>query len=73
MIQQDDAGPEREAWDYEIFVRHYNERAHERGGWEYDFPRSGPSPEKLRGYYESPIWDSLRDFALTRYELDQEV
>ena len=73
MIRPDDAAAEGEAWDYEAFVRHYNGFAHERGGWEYDFPRSGPSPEKLRGYYESPIWDSVRDFALTRYQLDQEI
>ena len=73
-MTQDDAAPEREAWDYDVFVRHYNAFAHARGGWEYDFPTSGPSPEKLRGWYEpASIHDDLRDFALTRYQLDQEV
>ena len=64
--------PERESWDYEQFVRHYNEIARERGGWNYD--RDGPSPEKLQSWYDvGPIWSSLRDFALTRYQLDQEI
>lgn len=64
--------PQREAWDYEAFVRHYNEIARERSGWEFD--RAGPSPEKLQAWYEgAPIWSSLRDFARVRFELDQQI
>ncbi len=64
--------PEREAWDYEAFARCYTDIARQRGGWEFD--RGGPSPEKLQHWYESTtLWDSLCDFALTRYQLDQEI
>jgi hypothetical protein len=64
--------PEREAWDYDVFVRRYNETARQRGGW--DFDPTGREPEKLCGWYESsPLWSSLADFALTRYQLDQEI
>ena len=63
---------EREAWDFKAFVRHYNEIARERSGWEFD--PGGPSPEKLRAWYEgTSLWSSLRDFANTRFQLDQEV
>jgi hypothetical protein len=61
----------REAWDYAAFVRHYNEIAREFGGWNFD-PTYLPE-EKLRGYYESPIFDSLRDFARVRFQLDQQM
>ena len=64
--------PEREAWDYEVYARCYTEIARERGGWEFD--PGGPSSEKLQGWYElTSVWDSLRDFALTRFQLDQEL
>lgn len=63
-------GP-REPWDYDLFVRHYNEIAKERGGWVW--PKE-ISAEKLQGWYvDGSIWAGLRDFALTRYQLDQEV
>ena len=63
----------REAWDFEQFVRHYNEVAGERSGWMFD--RGGAlTEEKLRGWYESTsLWSSLLDFAQTRFQLDQEV
>ncbi|MEP7003956.1 MAG: hypothetical protein ABI888_05390 [Chloroflexota bacterium] len=64
--------PGREPWDYDAFIRHYNTFARERTGWVYD--QSSPSAEKLRGWYESSaLWDSLLDFAETRYQLDQQV
>jgi len=67
-----DALPEREAWDYEAFIRCYNEVARQHCGW--DFDRLGPSPEKLRGWYESTtLWSSLCDFARTRFQLDQQI
>ncbi|HET7699733.1 MAG TPA: hypothetical protein VFM06_02565 [Candidatus Limnocylindria bacterium] len=67
-----DGGAEREAWDYDVFVRHYDEIASELGGWMFD--REGPSPEKLREWYETaPIWETLRDFARTRFQLDQQM
>lgn len=62
---------EREPWDHEAYARHYAEIARQRGGWQFD--ADGPSPEKLRGWYESVLFDSLYDFALTRYQLDQEI
>ncbi len=67
------AQPEREAWDYEAFIRHYNDLAHKHGGWEFD--RNGYTPEpKLRAWYEeSALYDSLLDFARTRFELEQQV
>lgn len=40
-----------EPWDYEAFVRHYNEFAREFSG--YDFDPTGMPEEKLRGYYEA--------------------
>jgi len=62
----------REPWDYEAFVRCYDAIALERSGWKFD--RSGPSPENLRGWYDSTgMWDSLCDFALTRFQLDQQI
>lgn len=64
--------PAREAWDYEKFVRHYNEIASEYGGWMFD--PGGPSPETLQAWYEgAPIWDSLRDFARIRFQFDQQM
>jgi hypothetical protein len=64
--------PDREPWDLDAFVRHYDELAREFGGWSFD--RSGPSPEQLQQWYESTaMWDSLRDFARTRFQLDQQV
>ena len=69
MLQTMDAG-EKEVWGLEAFVRAYNAIAKERGGWVWP---GEISPEKLRAWYESPIWDSLRDFAVTRYQLDQEI
>lgn len=66
------AGTPREGWDYEAFVRAYNEIAREHGGW--DFDRGGPTEAQLRGWYESTsLWTSLRDFARTRFQLDQQV
>ena len=62
---------EREPWDYEVFLRCYNAIARERSGWNFD--PLGRDPEKLRGWYESAVWDSIQDFALTRYQLDQEI
>jgi hypothetical protein len=48
----------REPWDFEAFVRYYNEIAREHSGWNFD--PSGPSPEKLRAWYEdSTLWSSL--------------
>jgi len=62
---------EREVWNFEAFARAYNAIAKERGGWVWP---GEISPEKLRAWYGSPpIWNSLRDFALTRYQLDQEI
>lgn len=61
-----------EPWDYEAFVRHYNEFAREFSG--YDFDPTGMPEEKLRGYYEAaPLWESPRDFAHTRFQLDQQI
>ncbi len=72
MASEHDREAVREPWDYEVFIRRYNEIARERTGW--DFDRSGPSAEKLRGWYESTtLWTSLSDFALTRFQLDQEI
>lgn len=69
--EPDVAGP-REPWDYEAFVRCYDEIAREHGGWMFD--RAGPGPEKLRGWYESTsLWLSLCDFARTRFQLDQQM
>ncbi len=65
------AAPPREAWDYDAFVRHYNEFAREFGGWNFD--ATGMSEEKLRGYYDSQLFDDLRDFARTRFQLDQQM
>jgi len=62
---------EREPWDHETFLRCYNAIARERGGW--NFEPVGREPEKLRAWYEIGIWDSIRDFALTRFQLDQEM
>ena len=62
---------EREAWDFEAYVRCYTQIARQRGGWVFD--PDGPSPEKLQGWYESVLWESICDFALTRYQLDQEI
>ncbi len=63
---------EPEPWDYEAFVRHYNELARESGG--YDFDRASMPEEKLRHYYESAsIRESPRDFARTRFQLDQQI
>ena len=60
-----------EPWNFELFVRHYNEIAKERGGWVWP---GEISAEKLQGWYGgAPLWDGLRDFALTRYQLDQEI
>ena len=62
----------QEAWSFEEFVRAYDELAHEFGGWEFD--RGGPTPEQLRAWYEAaPLWTSVRDFARTRFQLDQQV
>jgi hypothetical protein len=70
MLQSMDGG-EKEPWDFEAFVRAYNAIAKERGGWVWP---GEINPEKLRGWYEpTSLWDSLRDFAETRYELDQEI
>jgi len=65
------AAKPREPWDYEAFVRHYNAFAREASGYNFDFA-SAPPAETLRHYYESPIWDSLRDFARTRFQMDQQ-
>ena len=72
MEQPHETMPEREPWDFEVFVRHYDEVARECSGWMFD--RGGPTPEKLRGWYESTtLWTSLLDFARTRFQLDQQV
>jgi hypothetical protein len=60
-----------EPWDYEAFLRSYNAIARERGSWEFD--PLGRGPEKLRGWYDTGVWDSLYEFALTRFQLDQEI
>lgn len=61
----------REPWNFALFVRHYNEIARERGGWIWP---DEISPEKLQGWYEpTTLWKDLRDFALTRYQMDQEI
>jgi hypothetical protein len=63
--------PPAEPWDFDVFVRHYNEIAKERGGWVWP---SEIGPDKLRSWYAGgSIWTDLRDFARTRYQLDQEV
>lgn len=62
----------QEPWDFDAFVRHYDEIARESAGWRFD----GSLPEeKLRGWYEAAgtLWMSLRDFAKTRFDLDQRV
>lgn len=70
--QPEDRAQAGEPWDYDAFVRHYNEIAREHGGWEFD--PGGPSPTKLRGWYEvAGLWSSLRDFAHVRFELDQQI
>ncbi len=72
MTRPDEPAAQREPWDFEVFVRHYNEIARDHSGWEFD--RSGPSPEKLRAWYEATtLWSSLRDFARVRFQLDQQI
>ena len=61
---------DREPWNHDAFVRAYNEHAREFGGWQWD--PGGPSEDKLREWYDSAIWDSLADFARTRFQLDQQ-
>ena len=64
-------GSPREPWDFDRFVAHYNEIARERGGWVWP---GEIAAEKLQGWYGSgAVWNGLREFALARYELDQEV
>ena len=65
------AAKPREAWDYEAFVRHYNAFARKFGG--YNFDRASVPADKLRHYYESPIYESLRDFARTIFQTDQQM
>ena len=61
----------KEAWDFKLFVRHYNRIAKERGGWVWP---EEISEEKLREWYgKDPLSQTLEDFAQGRYELDQEV
>jgi hypothetical protein len=62
----------REPWNFDAFVRHYNEIAAASSGWRFD---GDISEEKLREWYEGAgsLWDSLRDFAKTRFELDQRM
>jgi len=63
--------PPAEAWDYDAFVRHYDEIARERGGWVWP---GEISAEKLQGWYGvGSVWTGLRDFARSRYQLDQEL
>ena len=64
---------ECEPWDFQRFVRHYDDVAAARSGWRFD--RGGALTEaKLRDWYESTtLWTSLLDFAQTRFQLDQEM
>ena len=61
----------QEPWNFRLFVRHYNEIAKARGGWIWP---GEIRAKKLRGWYEEAgLWKRLRTFALTRYQLDQEI
>jgi hypothetical protein len=61
---------DREPWDFDAFVRAYNARADEFGGWHWD---GSVPPATLRKHYEgAPIWPTVREFALTRFQCDQE-
>ncbi len=61
----------REPWDYVRFVAHYDEIARAKGGWVWP---GEIDAAKLQGWYVAGgLWSGLRDFALTRYQLDQEV
>lgn len=62
----------REPWDFGAFMRAYNGHADEFGGWHFDV--DGVSQEELRRSYETTaLWDSVADFARTRFQLDQQI
>lgn len=61
---------EKEPWDFEAFVRCYNERAREFGGWNYD--RSSAATPLLQSWYEEMHWKTIREFAEAHYMSEQQ-
>ena len=61
---------QQQSWDYLEFVRCYNQIADEHRG--YHFREDITNPEEQKMYYEFMRSPTIRDYALSTFQLDQQ-
>ncbi len=62
----------KEPWDFDAFVRYYNEIARERSGWNFE-PKEDTNDALKQTYEGVNAYRSLREYAKHRFVYDQET
>ena len=67
---EDDSRREKQLWDFDVFVQHYNAFADSRDGWYYE---NNSATHSLELAYQGSSCETLAQYAEVRFGVEQRM